>query len=169
MSVTTSPAKKPSAKKRPVKHMAKKKALPLIGWREWVALPQLGIETIKAKIDTGARTSALHAWDIEPFERDGEAWVRFKLHPLQRNNRTIVACEARVVDRRQIRNSGGRAETRYVIKTVLSLGDTSRTIEVTLTNRDKMGFRLLLGRTAVKNRFLINAGRSYLGAKMLMT
>ena len=74
-----------------------------------------------------------------------------------------------MVDRRQIRNSGGRAETRYVIKTVLSLGDTSRTIEVTLTNRDKMGFRLLLGRTAVKNRFLINAGRSYLGAKMLMT
>lgn len=137
---------------------------PMIGWREWVALPQLGIERIKAKIDTGARTSALHAWNIEPFERDGAPWVRFKLHPLQRNNRHVISCEALIIDRRAVKNTGGKAEMRYVIETGVTLGNVSWPIEVTLTNRDKMGFRLLLGRTAVKKRFLIDAGRSYLGA-----
>jgi hypothetical protein len=132
-------------------------------------MPQLGIDKIKAKVDTGARTSALHAWAIEPFERDGAAWVRFKLHPLQRNNRQAMACEAIVVDRRAVRNTGGKAEVRYVIETGVTLGNVSWTIEVTLTNRDKMGFRLLLGRSAVKNRFLIDAGRSYLGAKTLVS
>ena len=142
---------------------------PMIGWREWVALPQLGIERIKAKVDTGARTSALHAWNIEPFERDGAPWVRFNLHPLQRNNRHIISCEAPIVDRRAVRNTGGKAEMRYVIETGVTLGNVSWPIEVTLTNRDKMGFRLLLGRSAVKNRFLIDAGRSYLGAKTLVS
>lgn len=143
----------------------KRAVKPMIGWREWVAMPQLGIDKIKAKVDTGARTSALHAWAIEPFERDGAPWVRFKLHPLQRNNRMAMDCEAAVVDRRAVRNTGGKAEMRYVIETGVTLGNVSWAIEVTLTNRDKMGFRLLLGRSAVKNRFLIDAGRSYLGAK----
>lgn len=138
--------------------------IPQIGWREWVALPQLGVARIKAKIDTGARTSALHAWNIEPFERDGTPWVRFSLHPLQRNNHIVIPCEAAVIDQRAVRNTGGKAEMRYVIRTGVTLGNVSWPIEVTLTNRDKMGFRLLLGRAAVKNRFLIHAGRSFLGA-----
>ena len=142
---------------------------PIIGWREWVALPQLGIDEIKAKVDTGARTSALHAWNIEPYDRDGALWVRFQLHPIQRNNRVIVPCEAAVIDRRGVRNTGGKQEMRYVIETGVTLGNVSWPIEVTLTNRDKMGFRLLLGRSAVKNRFLINTGRSYLGAKTLVS
>jgi len=144
---------------------SKRASKPVIGWREWIALPQLGVERIKAKIDTGARTSALHAWRIEPFERGGEPWVRFQLHPIQRDNRTVVTCEAALVGRRAVRSSSGHREERYVIRTAVTLGNVSWPIEVTLTNRDKMGFRLLLGRSAVKNRFLINAGRSYLGAK----
>lgn len=147
----------------------KRSAKPMIGWREWVTMSQLGIDKIKTKVDTGARTSALHAWDIESFERDGAAWVRFKVHPLQRNNRQVIACEAAVIDRRAVRNTGGKAEMRYVIVTGVTLGNVSWPIEVTLTNRDKMGFRLLLGRSAVKNRFLIDAGRSYLGAKTLVS
>ena len=152
---------------KPLKRVLKPKraAKPIIGWREWVALPQLGIHEIKAKVDTGARTSALHAWHIEPFEKDGETWVRFQLHPLQRNNRVIVPCEAKVLDRRAVRNTGGHPQMRYVIETGVTLGNVSWPIEVTLTNRDKMGFRLLLGRTAVKNRFLIDSGRSYLCSK----
>lgn len=152
------------AKTKPRRKGPKREPKPIIGWREWVALPQLGVDTIKAKIDTGARTSALHAWNIVPFDRDGETWVRFFLHPIQRNNTHAIACEAPVIDRRAVRNTGGKAERRYVIRTGVTLGNVSWPIEVTLTNRDKMGFRLLLGRSAVKNRFLINAGRSYLGA-----
>jgi len=146
-----------------------KTAKPIIGWREWVSLPQLGVDEIKAKVDTGARTSALHAWKIEPFEHDGAPWVRFQLHPVQSNNQIVIACEAAVVDRRAIRNTGGKQEMRYVIKTSVTLGNVSWPIEVTLTNRDKMGFRLLLGRTAVKNRFLINSGSSYLAAQTLVS
>jgi len=153
-------------------HTPKKKSpralKPMIGWREWVALPHLNIDQIKAKVDTGARTSALHAWHIEPFERDGESWVRFQLHPLQRNNKAVVPCEARVTDQRAIRNTGGKQEMRYVIETGVTLGNVSWPIEVTLTNRDKMGFRLLLGRSAVKNRFLINCGRSFLATKLIV-
>lgn len=143
----------------------KSASLTLIGWREWVDLPQLGVHRIKAKIDTGARTSALHAWNIEPFDLNGVPWVRFKLHPIQRNNRTVVSCEAALIDRRRVRNTGGKQEMRYVIQTGVTLGNVSWPIELTLTNRDKMGFRLLLGRTAVKNRFLINAGRSYIASR----
>lgn len=159
---------KVKTKAKPRRKGSKRDSKPVIGWREWVALPQLGVETIKAKIDTGARTSALHAWNIVPFDKDGEIWVRFFLHPIQRNNKHAIACEAPVIDRRAVRNTGGKAERRYVIRTGVTLGNISWPIEVTLTNRDKMGFRLLLGRSAVKNRFLINAGRSYLGAKTLV-
>lgn len=155
------------SKVKPVKvsKPSKSSAHTLIGWREWVDLPQLGIGRMKAKIDTGARTSALHAWDIEPFEIDGAPWVRFNLHPIQRNNHTVISCEAAVTDRRFVRNTGGKQEMRYVIETGVTLGNVSWTIELTLTNRDKMGFRLLLGRTAVKNRFLINPGRSYIASR----
>ncbi len=133
-----------------------------IGWREWVRLPDLGVAAIKAKIDTGARTSALHAYRIEPFRRGGELWVRFELHPLQRSDRLSVKCEAHAVDERTVRNSGGQAEQRYIIETMLRLGELAWTIELALTNRDQMGFRMLLGRTALKRGVLVEPNRSFL-------
>jgi hypothetical protein len=133
-----------------------------IGWREWVALPDLGIAAIKAKVDTGARTSALHAYKIEPFRRAGALWIRFELHPLQRSGTMTVACEARAIDERTVRNSGGGVEHRYVVRTLLKLGDRTWPIEIALANRDQMGFRMLLGRTALEDRVLVEPGRSYL-------
>ena len=133
-----------------------------VGWREWVALPDLRVEAIKAKIDTGARTSALHAYRIEPFRRGGALWLRFQLHPIQRSETTKVACEARAIDERTVRNSGGGVERRYIIKTLLKLGATSWPIELALANRDQMGFRMLLGRTALQGHALIDPGRAYL-------
>jgi len=133
-----------------------------IGWREWVGLPELRVGAIKAKIDTGARTSALHAYHIEPFRRAGALWLRFQLNPMQRSEAMKVACEARAVDERAVRNSGGGVERRYIIKTMLKLGEECWAIELALANRDQMGFRMLLGRTALEGRALIEPGRSYL-------
>jgi len=135
-----------------------------IGWREWVGLPELGVEGIKAKIDTGARTSALHAWNIEPFRRGGSLWVRFEIHPMQRSEARKVICEARAIDERTVRNSGGGVERRYIIKTEIRLGESSWPIELALTNRDQMGFRMLLGRTALGRRILIVPSRSFLAS-----
>ena len=117
--------------------------LPL-GWREWVSLPELGIDRIKAKVDTGARTSALHAFSVEPFSKDGEDWVRFCLHPLQHDVDTVVTCEAAIKDRRTVSDSGGHREERYVIETTLQLGEQQRQVEVTLTDRESMIFRMLV-------------------------
>lgn len=136
-----------------------------IGWREWVGLPDLKVDAIKAKIDTGARTSALHAFRIEPFWRDGVVWVRFELNPIQRSQAMNVACEARAIDERTVRNSGGGVEQRYIIATMLRLGERAWPIELALTNRDQMGFRMLLGRTALKGRILIEPNRSFLLGK----
>ncbi|XSG82934.1 MAG: ATP-dependent zinc protease [Methyloligella sp. ZOD6] len=133
-----------------------------IGWREWVGLPDLGVAAIKAKIDTGARTSAIHAWKIEPFQRGGQVWLRFELHPEQRSKAGAITCEAPAADRRQVRSSGGHVTKRYVIKTTLALGTEMWPIELTLINRDEMGFRMLLGRTALKNGVLIDPARSFL-------
>jgi hypothetical protein len=133
-----------------------------IGWREWVELPDLGGARLKAKIDTGARTSAVHAWHIEPFERDGQPWVRFELHPKQKNNRDRIACEAPVFDERLIRSSNGQISKRFVIRTRLKLGSRTWPIDLTLSRRDEMGFRMLLGRTALRSRTLIDAAASYL-------
>ena len=132
-----------------------------VGWREWVALPGLQIPAIKAKIDTGARTSALHAFDLEPMEVDGERQVRFAIHPLQRRTDVTVICVAKVVDQRTVTNSGGQSEDRYVIETPVRIGAAEWTIEITLTNRREMKFRMLLGRTAMRKRILVDPGRSY--------
>jgi hypothetical protein len=137
----------------------------IIGWREWLSIPGLGIETIKAKVDTGARSSALHAFKIRRFERDGEAWVRFQVHPVQRNTKKTVACEARVHDERKVRSSAGHEQIRVVIREQVEVLGERFFIDLTLTNRDAMGFRMLLGREAVRGRFLVDPGRSYFGGR----
>lgn len=136
--------------------------MPVIGWREWVALPDFGIDAIKAKIDTGARTSAIHAFDIRPFTERGVPWVSFVLRPAQRHRNPSIQCAAPVVDERKIRSSNGEQERRYVIEAEAHLGDIAWPIELSLTNRDELGFRMLLGREAVRRRFLVNPDRSYL-------
>jgi hypothetical protein len=139
--------------------------LPVIGWREWVSLPELGIKTIKVKVDTGARSSSLHAYDLEEFERDGAAWIRFCVHPVQRNTSEVVQAEARILEYRRVRSSSGKASRRPVIVTSISLLDKTWPVELTLANRDQMGFRMLLGREAFRKRFLVDAGKSYYGGK----
>jgi len=138
-----------------------------IGWREWLALPQLGIPAIKAKIDTGARTSALHTFSLEEFTAAGIRMVRFGIHPLQKRKDIELFCEAPVLERRRVKDSGGHSEKRYVIQTDVVLKKDVWRINVTLTNRDAMIFRMLLGRTAVEKRFVIDPGRSYTAGRSL--
>jgi hypothetical protein len=139
----------------------------VIGWREWLALPSLAIPAIKAKIDTGARTSALHAFFTERFTLEGKKMIRFGIHPLQ-NNRTLeLFCEAPVVDERIVTDSGGHSELRYVISVDLSFQGITWPAEVTLTNRDNMKFRMLLGRTALAGRFLVDSEASFCGGREL--
>jgi hypothetical protein len=137
------------------------KDLPTIGWREWVELPDLGGAVVKAKVDTGARTSAIHAFDVEFFVRRGRERVRFTLHPLLHGSAGAVVAESDVVDRRRVRSSDGRAEVRPVILTSLRLMGQTWPVELTLTARDEMGFRMLLGRQAVRRRFRVDPGRSF--------
>ncbi len=137
----------------------------MAGWREWVSLPDLGVKAVKAKLDTGARTSALHAFDVDTFDRDGAEWVRFSIHPLQRDDETQVTTEAVITDRRWITNPGGRRERRLIIETPLTLGNETWSIELCLTDRDEMGMRMLLGRTAMRGRLRIDPAHSYLLGK----
>jgi hypothetical protein len=139
----------------------------VVGWREWLALPDLGIRAVKAKIDTGARTSALHTHTVEPFERDGILMVKFDVHPLQRRKDIEVPCEAVVVDRRRVTSSDGQTEKRYVIRTAAFLGDVRWPIELTLTNRKSMRFRMLLGRAAMSGQLLVDPAKSYLTGRRL--
>jgi hypothetical protein len=136
--------------------------LAAIGWREWLSLPELGIPHLKAKVDTGARTSALHACYVEPFRARGVPMVRFGIHPLQRRTDIVIECTAAVLDRRDVTDSGGHREMRYVIETQARLGDIAWPLELTLTNRDTMHFRMLLGRTAMEDRFVVVPSASYL-------
>ena len=134
----------------------------IIGWREWIGLPEFGVQAIKAKIDTGARSSALHAFDLERFDQGGQKMVRFQAHPLQRDDRYIVVVEAALLEDRMVRNSGGQSELRPVVITTVQVGSNMWPIELTLTNRDEMGFRMLLGRQALRRRYLVDPGHSYL-------
>ena len=135
------------------------------GWREWASLPGLGVPWIKAKLDTGARSSAVHAFDLETFERDGQEWVRFSIHPWQRSAEDAVEVELPVHDRRAVRSSSGHAAERYVVLMEIRLLDRTVTAEVTLSRRDEMGFRFLIGREALRQGFLVDSSQSYVGGR----
>lgn len=135
---------------------------PIIGWRENIALPQLNVNSIKAKIDTGARSSALHAFKIEEFKLNNKLMICFQIHPFQRDDKRIITAEAELLEYRHIKSSNGQIQHRPVILTMAQLGAQQWEIELTLTNRDVMGFRMLLGRQALRHRFLIDPGKSFL-------
>lgn len=144
----------------------KKRKLRKIGWREWVSLPELNIATIKAKIDTGARTSALHAFSIKIFkDESGKDKVCFDIHPLQHDTTQVVTCVADLIDKRWVTDSGGHSEERYVIRTPVVVGKRKWSIEITLTERDTMLFRMLIGRSALRHRYMVNPARSFITTK----
>ena len=142
-----------------------KTSLPVIGWREYVDLPGLGIKSIKVKVDSGARSSSLHAVDLKTFDRNGVQWVHFKVHPVQRSRTEVVEVEAKVLEFRSVKSSSGVAKMRPVIVTDVELLGTVWPVELTLASRDNMGFRMLLGREAFRGRFLVDGGKSYYGGK----
>jgi hypothetical protein len=137
----------------------------IIGWREWVQLPDLGVIEMKVKVDTGADNSSLHAFNLERFVRDGTEYVRFEIHPKQRSRKPSIQCEAPLAMEKKVKNPGGRSELRPVIRTRVLVAGMELNALVNLTSRDEMGFRMLLGRRAVRSKFVIDPGRSYLGAR----
>lgn len=146
--------------------MPDKNQLLTLGWREWVALPDLGLPAIKVKVDSGARTSALHAFYTEKYQLDSVDMVKFLIHPIQKNYDFHVECHAPIIDFREVSDSGGHKEMRYVIETSIVIGTVSWPIELNLTNRDTMRFRMLLGRRAIEARAVIDPGASYLNGKL---
>ncbi|QJB58443.1 ATP-dependent zinc protease [Pseudodesulfovibrio sp. zrk46] len=137
----------------------------IIGWREWVSLPDFCVPGIKVKVDSGAATSAIHAFDIVPFERDGAQFVRFNIHPLQGRHDISIPCEAPLVDRRKVTNSGGQSQKRFVVRTTLEIVGRRWSIDLTLTNRDQMKFRMLLGRSGMSQRLIVDPQLSYQAGK----
>jgi hypothetical protein len=135
----------------------------VLGWREWVGLPALGVDRIKVKCDTGARTSSLHAHRIRTFDRDGVSIVEFYMHPVQRQPEPEVLCQLPIYDLRSVASSNGRSEERIVVRTDVSICGQCWPIEITLTNRDEMGFRMLLGREALRERIVVDPASSFLG------
>lgn len=136
--------------------------LKTVGWREWVQLPDLVDAPIKAKVDTGAKTSSLHAFFIEPYTKDGNPWVKFLLHPNQNDYDIEVECHSAVSDRRDVSDSGGHKEKRYVIESSIVLGKEVLIAELTLTDRDSMSFRMLLGRNLLRGAYAVDSGSSFL-------
>ncbi len=136
-----------------------------IGWREWVQLPEFGVTEIKVKVDTGADSSSLHAFNMERFSRDDGEWVRFEIHPRQRSRKPAIVCEALVVKERKVKNPGGRTELRPVIRTSLIVAGREIDAMVNLTTRDQMSFRMLVGRRTIRKHFIVDPGRSYLGGR----
>lgn len=146
--------------------MKRKNGKKTIGWKEWFELPCLSLPAIKGKIDTGAKTSSLHAFNIESFYIEDVEYVRFDVHPLQKNKRLTRPCVARVVDQRMVSDSGGKKEKRFVIRSDLKIGEHKIRIELTLANRDSMAFRMLLGREAVKQaKMLVDVSKSFIQGK----
>ena len=140
--------------------MAKDDSKIVIGSEEWCSFPALGIPAIMARVDSGAKTSSIHAFNIQKFRRDGESWVSFEVHPLQNNRRVVIRCERPVSDKRVVKSSSGISETRYVISSTIKAGDEAWDIELTLANRDSMGYRMLLGREAMSGRMLVDPSLS---------
>ena len=137
----------------------------VVGWREWVGLPQAGVEWMKAKIDTGARSSSIHAFDLEAYDRDGAEWVRFSIHPWQKSHDDVAMLDLPVLDRREVRSSNGQVEQRYAVAMDVTLAGRTITTEMTLSNRDEMGFRMLVGREALERGFLVDSSLSYAGGR----
>ena len=133
----------------------------VIGWREWISLPELGVPWIKTKVDTGAKSSSVHAWDIEVDDDNGV--VRFNLHPVQDDESIEVAASAKLVEHREVRSSNGDVDVRPVIRTPVVVRGQQFDIDLSLTSRDEMGFRMLLGRSAMRRRFVVDPGRSFVG------
>jgi hypothetical protein len=150
-----------------LKKLARKPPKTMIGWREWCALPDLGLPAIRVKIDTGARTSALHAYDIETFKKGSKKFVCFKVHPLDKNTKRVQICTAQLIGNRVVVSSNGRKEIRPVIATHIKVGESRFFTELTLTGRHEMNFRMLLGRKALRaGRFTVNPGKSFLMGKI---
>lgn len=147
----------------------KPRSYPAIGWREWVGLPDLGIARIKVKVDTGARSSALHAFKIKEVHEGPRIFITFKVHPFQRDAQTTLSCKAELLEYREIRSSHGHVTLRPVVVTSIQFMDQIWPIELTLVSRDTMGFRMLLGREAVRRRFVVDAGRSFYGGRVAQT
>jgi hypothetical protein len=141
----------------------------VIGWREWVAFPDLGGVSVKAKVDTGARSSCLHAWDVEVVPGSSPPRLRFVLHPLGDDESFTMRVEAPLVDIRDIRSSNGEVERRPVVRTALSVAGRRFRVDLTLTRRDEMGFRMLLGRSAIRRRFMVDPNRSFVGGGTTVT
>ncbi|MGZ4446518.1 MAG: ATP-dependent zinc protease family protein [Nocardioides sp.] len=137
----------------------------IAGWREWVSLPTAGVPWVKAKLDTGARSSSIHAFDLVEVERDGERLVRYSVHPWQRSDNDVVEVESPVLDTRLVRSSSGHSEERFVVPMELVICGRSVTAEMTLSRRDEMGFRMLVGREALRQGYVVDPGRSYLGGR----
>jgi hypothetical protein len=137
----------------------------IAGWREWVSLPGPGVDWVKAKLDTGARSSAIHAFDLEEYEQDGVPWVRFSIHPWQRSAEDSATYACPVHDRRSVRSSSGHAADRLIVLMDVVLVGRRVTAEMSLSRRDEMGFRMLVGREALRQGFLVDSRRSYLGGK----
>ena len=137
----------------------------LAGWREWVGLPGIGVEWVKAKLDTGARSSAIHAFDLVEETIDGERWVSYSIHPWQGSDEDAVQARSPVIDVREVRSSSGHAEERFVVPMDVTLMGRTVTAEMTLSRRDEMGFRMLVGREALRQGFAVDPGRSYLGPR----